>query len=213
MPRKPEQPSLFKNLKERGDEVPRDQPVPLDVYCYILDPETGEKTGYVRRDRWRTYNEVYADLLRYTDIVHCSQWCGFEKPRADYGVGNYSWVDEPCPNHPGCAGHLEGLVDEYFSMMEPTRQGGDVVIPPIERPCAFPVVGGNEGHYIHVGGVAAASREDGREEATFHLLALGKTFQGWAHAVRMANRLSSLLWNETLDKTWQGLPEPASVDD
>lgn len=49
----------------------------------------------------------------------------------------------------------------------------------------FPVTGGSEGHYVHVGVVG----RDGK----FHDLLLGKTFAGWDAAWAFARRVADLL--------------------
>jgi hypothetical protein len=189
--------SEFKNLNERGTERPPDEPVPLEVWHYVIDPATGKETGYVRRDRMRTYGEVFNDLNRHMDTVHCSLWCGYDVPRRETYGYSHDWVDDKCPK---CGdGELESFIDEYLSCMAPYTDIGKKETLPVPKfcwPCAWPVVGGSEGHYVHIGGV---TRGKGQNAATYHDLALAKTFQGWDHALRIANRASSLLWGEKHD--------------
>lgn len=54
--------------------------------------------------------------------------------------------------------------------------------PAVRRLFVFPVTGGSEGHYVHIAGIA----EDPPAERKHVTIALCKTFQGWDHAVRIA---------------------------
>lgn len=52
----------------------------------------------------------------------------------------------------------------------------------------FPVTGGNEGHYVHVDLIWQSDYREGRVP-----LFLAKTFQGHAHAVKLAGTLARVL--------------------
>ncbi len=83
---------------------------------------------------------------------------------------------------------LGDLIDEYFSILDDSTpsEGDDAPWPLDSRWIAvFPVTGNSEGHYVHVEAIAP----DGRRR----LLYLAKTFQGMAHAWRIAQRLGELL--------------------
>ena len=57
--------------------------------------------------------------------------------------------------------------------------------PEYRRIAVFPVTGGSEGHYVHIGVI--------HMDGTFTCLGLCKTFRGWDHACRIAAAVGRLL--------------------
>jgi len=86
-----------------------------------------------------------------------------------------------------------GMIDEYFSLDYDVKRRPNEPWPASALwVVAFPVVGGSEGHYIHV---EALWSPDGPSDlyGKRRLLMLGKTFQGWDHAWKMAMFIAQLL--------------------
>ena len=90
-----------------GDVVAADCLAPLEIYREVLDDD-GKPTGFVRRDRWRTPNEIYRDIKTHMDVSICK--CGQE-------IKSARW-DAPCPQcgdrNKDCEQRVM-LVDEYDS--------------------------------------------------------------------------------------------------
>lgn len=158
--------------RRTDDGTPKDEPIQLDVYRYVVEVATGEQCGgVVRRERGRKVVEIADELRQRLDAVPGSQ-------------DETGWV---CP-----------FIDEYFGLStvwqhkhsngKPYYSGGcaDVEWPSDYRWLAcYAVTGGSEGHYIHIDFV----RDDGAFEGVF----LGKTFRGMAHAQRIAAKCAELL--------------------
>ena len=172
-------PHAFKNLNEMGTRTTRSCPVELDVWRHVKDLSTGQKTGYVKREQMRTAQEVYQDLCKHLNVIRCEQ-CRREKRtplRRTYA--------EKCP----CGGDYQSLLDEYFSGPSGPR---DFAIPhDFRRVVCFPVTGGSEGHYWHVG--ILCPHPDGRGPLLYREIALGKTFAGWEALCELSNRCAQLL--------------------
>jgi hypothetical protein len=80
-------------------------------------------------------------------------------------------------------------VDEYFSIDCACITPLTDMFP--ERPrwvCVYAVEGGSEGHYIHV--------ETIDSHHVRHIWFLGKTFQGLDHALKMANHLTRIFYDD-----------------
>jgi len=120
---------------------------------------------------------------------------------------------EPNPDKPGYLRHVgnptyrevyrelykalenEGLIDEYFSNqydtgMSPGKDKSDTPIPNFRWVACWAVVGGSEGHYIHV---ELVYPDDAHKHFIHEAFALGKTFQGWDHAWTIARRCAELM--------------------
>src|SRR5690349_16993748 len=69
-------------LDEKGQVVSIGiaDPIPLDIWRYVLDPVTKEPTGHMKRERMRSLGEVFADLNGRLDVVRCDR-CNHERPR------------------------------------------------------------------------------------------------------------------------------------
>ena len=172
-------PHAFKNLNEMGLRTTRSCPVELDVWRHVKDLSTGQKTGYVKRERMRTAQEVFKDLHKHLDLVRCGQ-CGHERRRRQ---------SDCCTPHTECGwGEYAWLIDEYFSGPSGPRE--DFTIPhDYRRVVCFPVTGGSEGHYWHVG--ILCPHPDGRVPLLYREIALGKTFAGWERCCELANRCAN----------------------
>ena len=176
----------FQNMNEIGPDCEPDCPVPMDVWANVLDLTTKEPTGYVKRRKWRTYKEVYYDLLAKLDVWECPE-CGETAPKVRHVY------DQKCPT---CGEDMEGFIDEYFSLSKDYPRGaGDKPIRPFWRVACFAVTGGSEGHYIHVGayGSDKPSWESTDKDALYEDWFIGKTFRGMGHAYRIAHRCAELL--------------------
>src|SRR5262245_46903720 len=99
----------FTNMNEMGTVCATDKGViALDVWRRVIDLNTRQETGYVKRERMRSLVEVYRDLYADLDVMVCDK-CGHEHKRRnnqDYG--------DKCKKA-GCDGEYECLIDEYFS--------------------------------------------------------------------------------------------------
>lgn len=96
------------------------------------------------------------------------------------------------------------MIDEYMSGCEAwSATGGLTMASPwpadVRWICAYPVTGGSEGHYVHIGVILDGEErkaEGGqwiygpRKEIALFLV---KTFQGWSHACAIANAAARLL--------------------
>jgi hypothetical protein len=175
----------FSDPKNAGDVAPhRGNTIPLDVWRYVIDPETGERTGYLLRERMRTIHEVFQDLYKRLDVVVCDR-CEHERPRQP---------QDCCETHEGCGGEYRWFLDEYFSRDEDQ----DSLVPHDYRWIAcYPVTGSNEGHYIHVAFVVPPDGDvrvrPGELNVRMVRLATGKTFRGMAHAAEIARRCAVFL--------------------
>jgi len=160
--------------------APGHDTIPLDVWRKILDPNTRQSTGYVKRERMRTLEEVFQDLHKRLDVVICDK-CGHERPRK---AGEY------CSKHKGCGGEYSWFLDEYFHGPDPLERTNKNPVPHNWRWIAcYPVTGGSEGHYVHVEFIV----DNGKAGLEHVRLALGKTFKGFDHAAEMARRCARLL--------------------
>jgi hypothetical protein len=138
----------FTNVSEMGTVCAPDKGViALDVWRRVIDLNTRQETGNVKRERMRTLREVYRDLHDALDVLVCDK-CGHERKRRDRH--DYCAKCE----QPGCDGEYESLIDEYFSGPDIAPDGGscgDGLVPHNFRWIAcWAVTGGNEGHYVHV---------------------------------------------------------------
>lgn len=190
-------------LDEQGNVVPVGDPDPvqLDVWRYVIDLNTKEQTSFVKRERMRTFGEVFKDLRQRLDVLLCDK-CKHERTRRE-------WNEDQGSDYGGdrclaCKeGEYESLIDEYFS--GPEHSDENKPLPHSYRWVAsYPVTGGSEGHYIHVELPERAERiktADGQEIhlSSFdnvwriHRIALGKTFRGMDHAAEIARRCAILL--------------------
>lgn len=198
----------FTNTNEMGTVCSPDKGViALDVWRRVIDLNTRQETGNVKRERMRTLREVYAELYEALDVLVCDK-CGHERRRDD----RHDYCGK-C-RQPGCDGEYESLIDEYFSGPDIAADGGCVgsgLVPHDYRWIAcYAVTGGNEGHYVHVEfrvPVEQVKVSTGEDFGTAKLvtplrcenlwrpvrLALGKTFRGMDHAAEIAKRCSKLL--------------------
>jgi hypothetical protein len=174
-------PQRFTNLNEMGTLCRRSATVELDIWRYVIDLNTKQKTGFVKRERMRTSKEVYRDLRKHLDLLRCVK-CGYERRppmRRTY--------DEKCQK---CEGEFQCLIDEYFS--GPSFGDELFTIPhDYRRVVCFPVTGGSEGHSWHVG--ILCPHPNGRGPLLYREIALGKTFAGWERCCELANRCAQLL--------------------
>jgi len=185
--------------------------IPLDVWAYVLDPETKEKTGHLKRVKMRTLSEVHADLRDALDYLVCDK-CGARKVKED---DCYRDLTHHVPPEQGadCGGEFYSFIDEYFGGPDTYDKETTIVPHDYWRIAAWPVTGGSEGHYVHVEfqvpvrdvEVIEEQHDFGRKTKTLPLaghkhglmkivrLALGKTFRGMAHAAEMAHQCAVLL--------------------
>lgn len=187
----------FTDPAEIGPQCnPDPNTIALDVWAKVLDPQTKQPTGYVKRLRMRTLQEVYHELYERLDVVVCDK-CGHERKRRP----------KDCCAKCKCGGEYFWFIDEYFNG---PHQGGDVPHD-FRWIAAYPVTGGSEGHYVHVEFGAPAEQVmicDPNDHTGFGKpvfvnlrspvwrivrLALGKTFRGFDHAEEIAKRCSKLL--------------------
>jgi hypothetical protein len=63
--------------------------------------------------------------------------------------------------------------------------------PEYRRIAVFPVTGGSEGHYVHLGIIEPNTH--GLERQTYRTIGLAKTFRGWDHACRISAAAARLL--------------------
>lgn len=197
-------------LDEQGKVVPiMPDPIQLDVYRYVL--KDGQPTGYVKRERMRTLDEVYADLYAALMIAVCDK-CGAERKLKD-GRRGEDWAGD---EHKKCGGTYKVLIDEYMSGPHcEWWKGESRDVPKDYRGVAcYAVTGGSEGHYVHcefysdVEVVKVSSYEysscdfgeakkvrpiAGHRLQTITRLALIKTFRGMEHAQALAARCAKLL--------------------
>ena len=84
----------------------------------------------------------------------------------------------------------EHLIDEYFSVSGQSDQPFWNLVESYRWIACYAVTGGSEGHYIHIDLIHGYDHDwTGR---VVHLIT-GKTFQGLAHAQKIANRCAELL--------------------
>jgi hypothetical protein len=187
-------PQGFKPGQEMGELARDNCVVPLDVWRHVLDAE-GKKTGYLRRERMKTAQEVFRELEKALDLYRCDA-CGGEKPIDRKKKRLYCQKHEACPvlDKNGSGGEFRELIDEYFS--GPTFYWENFTIPfDYRRICVFPVTGGSEGHYVHVGILTPNHNEASAHggEPLYREFALLKTFYGWDYAVMLSGRIAKLL--------------------
>jgi hypothetical protein len=165
-------------LDDQGKVIPiGPDPIPVDVWRYVIDPETKKPTGTIKRERMRTMGEVFADLDKKLDVVVCDK-CKHERPRTPQDVGAI---------HEGCGGKYSWFIDEYFH--GPFKDDARQPVPFGYRWVAcWPVTGASEGHYVHIHFVVPEG-----ESCKLVRLALGKTFRGMDHAAEIAGRCAILL--------------------
>jgi hypothetical protein len=166
-------------LDEQGKVIPiGPDPIPLDVWRYVIDLETKKPTGTIKRERMRTLGEVFADLYKKLDVVICEK-CKHERPRAP---------EDCCAIHEGCGGEYFWFIDEYFHGPFNESEARQPVPCNFRWVACYPVTGTSEGHYTHIDFVVPEG-----ESCKLVRLALGKTFRGMDHAAEMARRCAILL--------------------
>jgi len=176
----------FKNMNEIGPECEPIVPVPVDVWAKVLDLNTKEPTGFVRRLGMRSKIEVFGDLKKALEIDRCEQ-CGHERriPKNKFK----HW--EKYQNCPKCKAEksMFDIVDEYF--MLPDRERAGWIPSNIMQVVCYASTGGNEGHRYEVGFLL--ERDEPRGPIVFEYFCGGKTFRGMEHAQFMAARCAELL--------------------
>ena len=170
----------FDNMNEIGPEVDGLSQVPYEVWAKMLNLKTKEPTGYVRRLRIRQRVEVFRDLNTAIGRLYICPCCKEEyqgKP-AEY-----------TPVCPVCKGEMEPLIDEYLS--GPYGEDEHKLCGPVSRIVCFPVTGGSEGHYVHIGCLVDKGYD--RDAVEYQEWFLVKTFRGMDHAAEIARRCAVLL--------------------
>lgn len=184
-------PQRFTNLNERGEVYHSDPSiVETEIWHRVLDLNTKQPTGCVRRDGYRTVGDVYQDLNERLDWYECTH-CGDRVPKPDCGF--MALHDRTCRKC-GTKEGLEPLIDEYFSIVHraagaewPHAINGEHVGG---RTIVWACTGGNEGWYWHVG-VLLTPRYSGPTE--YKDLLVGKTFRSMEHCQKMAAECAKLL--------------------
>lgn len=138
-------------------EVESREPAPLDVWVK-LPPDANGCSGYIRRKRFRTYNEIARDLNKFLDRIRCKS-CGKEWPR------KHNWyMDESAYSCCGRDADIRELIDEYSATQcryhlddcEIVNSDKEEFIKPI----AYCDVGGNEGYNAHLSVVVRRKEDD-----------------------------------------------------
>jgi hypothetical protein len=156
-------------LRRFGTECAPHSPIPVDVWARTLD-EKGEETGYVARVKGRTLGAIVADIkLAFaaldTEGEHGRQGETFDSE----GIHAPSWQT------------FRG------------QKGNEIEWPERARGVAcYAVTGGSEGHYVHVDVTLPDHHPEVGCRSVLPVF-LCKTFQGMAHAQKMAAKLAELL--------------------
>lgn len=173
---------------------------PVDIWRYLYDKsDPPEKTGMIRRYAWRTTYEVFKDLETYFESLNRCYECGHVTKRTA-GLARHEFESDGTCNKCGEKEAVSGYIDEYFSFSSWEKK--DVSVGDFEpsRFVAFPVVGANEGHYVHVGWLVNRKYRESKLEE-FYCLGLFKTFAGWDAACEIANRAAAALQEEITHET------------
>ncbi|MEA1050511.1 hypothetical protein U5801_11915 [Lamprobacter modestohalophilus] len=96
-------------------------------------------------------------------------------------------VKAQCDEALNKAGLLEEL--DYFSIASLDARG-DKPWPRARWVACFPVVGGSEGHYIHVEAIALMGDPGQTQTGERQLVLIGKTFLGLEHALAVSGTLT-----------------------
>ncbi len=173
-----------------GEEIPCNwATIPTEVYAKVLDAETKEPTGFIKRIRYRTRLEVFGDLYKALDLWVCPK-CEAERP-----------VDhESCAWQADCAGcgeRMESLIDEYFNCSV-SRSTGNEPCGPFVEIIVNANSGGSEGHHVTIG--ALVRQDDDRfgnkplvYQHWFHYKTLQEGEAGMDRAFAFARRCAKLL--------------------
>jgi len=176
-----------------GDEVPCNWAViPTEIYARVLDAETKEPTGYIRRTRWRTRGEVFRDLENALDLWVCPK-CKHEQPKEPKSC---AWQQD-CP---ACDERMESLIDEYF-MLSGVRDEADLPCGPMIEIVCLASSGGNEGYHVSIGALVHQTDEQGHElrgkppvyQHWYHYKTLMEGEAGMDRAFAFARRCAKLL--------------------
>ena len=182
-----------------GDELPchfAGQSISTEVYAKVLDAETKEETGFIRRVRYRTIREVFHDLHDALDIWICPK-CGHEQPK---DPDSCAW-QEDCP---ACDERMESLIDEYFYNSVSTLGHDNQPCGPYVEIIVNAHSGGSEGHHVSVGCLKHQTDEKGEVdyvnrrkplvyEHWFHYKTLREGETGMDRAFAFARRVVRLL--------------------
>lgn len=159
--------------------VELDEIVPFDVWRKKFD-EDGKPTGMIVRDHWLRREDVFKSFRDYMNAHLICQACDAVR-QEEHGD---SFEHEPCGE---CGGEMCWYIDEYLLPCNERTNPSLEHIQPIRVVC-FPVTGGSEGHYVHVGWLYQGHDDHVDSDPRFFCLALIKTFRGWDAAVELANR-------------------------
>jgi hypothetical protein len=185
-------PQAFSPGEEMGELAREDCAAPPDIWRRVI--EDGVQTSYLKRQRMRLASEVYKDLVKALSLERCDK-CGWERKIKSHPRRVYCEIHEACPNaDKGGGGEFHELIDEYFS--GPSLPREDFAIPhDWKRVVVFPVTGGSEGHYVHVGYLVPDHRPGALAYGppVFREFALLKTFRGWDYAVMLAGRIAQMM--------------------
>ena len=174
--------------------------VPSDLWVHAQD-DCGRETGYIRRLRYRTPNEIYADIKREMALTVCER-CGCEWQR---GIR----YDEPCP-YCGDKEDRHDLVDEYDSCC---HFGADADAPILSDEWQMTGIavycepGGNEGDCLRVSILASRGIERQIVDV-YHI----KSFLGLEHVHGLIARVMKLfgvwpLHEVASEERWRYAPD------
>ena len=152
-----------------GRESASFAPVATEIWAHTLDEHSVE-TGYIARQRGRTFGEIAADLakaFKALEVTHPGD--GYPTPFDGEGFSCSYWIE-----HAGKKGH-------------------DIVWPAnVARVMCYANVGGSEGHYAHVD--LLLRPEPHTNKPLEHLSVFTcKTFSGFADAYKIAAKFAELL--------------------
>ena len=173
-----------------GDEVPHQwATVPIDVYAQVLDAETRQPTGFIRRLRWRTPTEIFRDLYAAVDLWTCPK-CDHDEPLSK-GKREQVTYHRTCRK---CGVEMEHVIDEYFCNSADTCGYGNKPRGPLRQVIAYTETGGNEGTHVMIG--ALVEQGLGKPCAYihwFHWKTLREGDEGLDRAFAFARRVTKLM--------------------